>query len=222
MASERKPGRMKGLAICALVAIACYIYLERVPPSSGEGSSELSPVVIDAGSPYDLLSAATLVDHRHNDGDSFWVKHETGETEFRLYYVDTPESRAKTYRNGENNHRRIAQQGDYFGGLDQKQCTRIGAEAKEFVLNLLRAGKFRVATRWESVYGSPRKYAFVLVTIDGRECYLHEVLVARGFARIHTKPAVMPDGTSTQQQKKRLATIEADARSRRLGAWGIK
>lgn len=171
---------------------------------------------------FEILDNCSLVDHRHNDGDSFHVQTTKGEIEFRLYYVDAPESAAKTYRKGENNYKRIAQQGRAMGGLNQQQTTEIGQQAKAFTNKLLSKQKFRIATRWESVYGSARKYAFVLVHDEGQKHYLHEILVSKGLCRIHTKPMILPDGTTVKSQQNRLHKLEQQAKKQQLGAWGIQ
>ena len=172
---------------------------------------------------YETFNRCRLIEHRHNDGDSFHVRLPTGEdVEFRLYYVDTPESSARRYRNGDTNYRRIAEQGRAMGGLTQKQTTSIGQDAKHFVHNLLSKQPFRVITKWEPVYNSDRRYAFVLVSWKGRERFLHEILVDKGIARIHTLGRELPDGTSYYRHKDALKKREAVAKKHRVGAWGVK
>lgn len=180
-----------------------------------------SAVAIREGE-WQRLDDCHLIPHRHNDGDSFWVKSAAGEHEFRLYYVDAPESAAKTYRNGENNHRRLAQQAEAMGGLDQAQTVAIGREAKQWVAGWLSQGGFTVVTRWERVYGSERRYAFVRVVDGGRERDLHALLVSRGLARIHTKGAVLLDGTPVKIHKRQLRKLEQQAKRQKLGAWGLR
>jgi endonuclease YncB( thermonuclease family) len=145
------------------------------------------------------------------------------DVEFRLYFVDAPESRPKTYGHGENNFKRIADQGAYFGGLTQQQTVKIGAEAKQFIRSLLSQKKFQVTTSWEPVYNSARRYAFVTVSWQGKPRYLHEILVSKGYARIHTLGRPLPDGkTSYYQQKSHLKQLEQTAKRQRQGAWGIR
>lgn len=167
-------------------------------------------------SKWDLLEDCHLVYHRNNDGDSFHVEDGGGKkTEFRLYFVDTPESRLHQY-NGE----RLDEQADYFY-TDRELVIEVGKAAKKFVLDLLGKQSFRVVTQWENVYGPERKYCYVLVQWEGEEVYLHELLVAKGLVRIHTKPMMLPDGTSSNRQRKRLFQMQDDARSQRIGAWGL-
>lgn len=171
---------------------------------------------------FDIIEGCTLIDRRGNDGDSFMVRTPGGREEFRLYFVDAPESAARTYGNGDTNHRRIAKQGVSLGGLNQHETTQVGVEAKLFVKKLLGERKFRVATSWESVYRSHRKYAFVIVHWEGEERYLHELLVARGLVRIHTKPMTLPDNTAGARHKKHLYELEKNAKKMRYGAWGVR
>ncbi|MDC0088087.1 thermonuclease family protein [Akkermansiaceae bacterium] len=191
------------------------------PGSSDQAaSSQLTPVSVSS-SKFEILENCSIIDHRGNDGDSFHVKTSKGDQELRLYFVDAPESAARSYGGGENNHERIAQQGAAMGGLSQKQTTEVGVEAKQFVKSLLKGKKFRVATVWESVYGSRRNYAFILVSYEGQERYLHELIVARGLGRIHTKPHTLPDNTSASRHKDRLYKLEKYAKQKGYGAWGL-
>lgn len=188
--------------------------------SKGQRGAELSSVSVSS-SKFEVLENCSIIDHYSNDGDSFHVKTPKGDHEFRLYYVDAPESKARKYRDGNTNYKRIAEQGAEMGGLDQKQTTEVGGEAKLFVKKLLRGEKFRVATVWEGVYGPQRKYAFILVPYEGQERYLHELLVARGLGRIHTKPHTLPDNTSSSRHKDKLRKLEKFAKQKGYGAWGL-
>lgn len=171
---------------------------------------------------YDVLEDCRLMDHRGNDGDSFHVMTPKGRKEFRLYYVDAPESAARTYGPGEDNYKRIAQQGRAMGGLTRAETTQVGVAAKIFVGKLLKGRKFQVVTSWENVYDARRQYAFIIVPWEGRARYLHELLVAHGLARIYTKPAALPDNTPATRHKKRLRELEQHAQKRHYGAWGVR
>lgn len=161
-----------------------------------------------------------LIKGRNSDGDSFHVRYDGKEGEFRLYFVDTPESEYKTYRGGENNGERLDEQGEYFGGLSREQAAAIGKKAKEFTLDLLGEETFTLRTKWENVYGPERKYCFVVVNWAGREVYLHELLVANGLARIYTRGADLPKGRRWQAQKDFLKIWEAEVKKKGYGAWG--
>ncbi|MBK1830609.1 thermonuclease family protein [Verrucomicrobiaceae bacterium R5-34] len=192
-----------------------------VPAEQSDTSlTNLLSVVQLSSTQFEVLKNCSLIDHRGNDGDSFHVKTAKGEEEVRLYFVDAPESAARTYGGGENNYERIAQQGAAMGGLDQKQTTQVGVEAKLFAKKLLKARPFTIVTKREKVYRSHRIYAYVIVEWEGEKRYLHELLVAHGLGRIHTKPMTMPDNTSGSRQRDRLKTIENYAKSKDYGAWG--
>ncbi|GHC61231.1 thermonuclease family protein [Roseibacillus persicicus] len=188
---------------------------------AGAVSAENFTRVQTQGQGWTLLQNCRLVTGRNGDGDSFHVKHEKGETEFRLYFVDTPESEFKQYGGGENNGKRLAEQGEYFGGLGQGDTTTVGRASKELVKKILSKNDFQVLTKWENVYGPDRKYCLVVIPWEGREIYLHELLVAKGLARIHTRGANLPQGRGYQDQKSFLKGLEQDAREKKVGAWGL-
>ena len=195
--------------------------VEMTLPGGGGSSDMLTPVSLSS-SQFEILRSCSLIDHRGNDGDSFHVNTPKGEEEVRLYYVDAPESAARSYRDGNTNHKRIAQQGEAMGGLNQHETTQVGVEAKQFVKNLLKGKKFDIATTREKVYGSHRIYAYIIVKSDGKERYLHELLVANGLGRIHTKPMTLPDNTSSSRHKDHLRKLEKHAKSKNYGAWGLR
>lgn len=228
-----KPAQSSSLAVVVVIVVAGFFYFSQ--QNGGTRASEsattveveqdlevknFTPVRVTS-SQFDVLPNCHLAKHRHNDGDSFHVRHGGKDTEFRLYYVDSPESAYKTYRDGNNNGERLEQQGKYFGRLTQEQTADVGKAAKDFSLKLLSAGEFRVVTKWEGVFDSERRYAFVLVKWHGREVYLHELLVAQGLVRIYTKPNTLPDNTSASRHRQKLKELEAQARAQKLGGWGI-
>jgi endonuclease YncB( thermonuclease family) len=166
---------------------------------------------------YEVYSGCRLVEGRGNDGDSFRVRFPDGaEHVLRLYFVDAPESGERTYRNGESNGTRLDDQARDLGGLTREGTIALGREAKERVHGILARGPFTVATRWQPVFDSGRYYAFV--TVDGR--FLHELLVEQGLARIYTRGAGLPDGTSRMVQERHLRALERQAKAARRGAWG--
>jgi len=187
-------------------------------PSSSPGASPSS----QREGRYKVYRGCTLANEKHNDGDSFEVRLPDGRTEvFRLYFVDTPESQFRTYRGGEDNHTRIQQQGDYFG-ISSEQAVDIGRKAKEFILPLLAKRPFTLYTVWDSPFNDQRYHAFIEVEQDGKTRWLDELLVERGFCRIFTKGADMPDGTPLSRRKDQLHAMEREAKARRAGAWGLR
>ncbi|MES2474264.1 MAG: thermonuclease family protein [Verrucomicrobiota bacterium] len=171
---------------------------------------------------YEFYHGCTLVPARGNDGDSFKVKLPDGRTsELRLYFVDTPESAFKTYGGGETNHARIADQAADLGGVTPKQAVEIGQKAKQFTLALLASASFDIFTRWDSPFNDQRYHAFVRINSGGKDRWLHEILVEKGFVRIHTKGAALPDGTSYPTQKAHLKQLESTAKKAGVGVWGL-
>jgi len=189
-------------------------------PLPSDFTDKLTKVNLNS-SKFDILENCSLIKHRNNDGDSFRIKHGSKETEFRLYFVDTAESQYKTYRDGNNNGKRIREQGEYFGGLEMQVTTEIGKIAKSFVIDLLSKQNFTVVTKWENVYTPERKYGYIIVKWENHQTYLHELLIAKGLARIKTRGADLPDNTKYHDQKKKLVKIEQQAKKAQLGAWGM-
>ncbi len=172
-----------------------------------------------AGGDWTHLKKCRLITGRNNDGDSFHVKHEEGETEFRLYFVDTPESKYKTYRGGDSNGKRIGEQGKYFGGLDREETTAVGSDAKKLVAEILTQGEFEIFTRWEEVYGPDRRYALVVPKVKGQRFFLHELLVGKGLGRIHTTGVDIPQLRKRREQESVLRDLEKDAQAANVGGW---
>lgn len=194
-------------------------------------TSKSTPVSVDGltevhvtGNQYEILENCTLADHRHNDGDSFHINHPKGQDEIRLYYADTAESAYKTYGGGENNGERLDKQGAYFGGLNRDQTAELGQLGKKRTMSLIKGKKFKVITKWEPVtnrQSEKRIHAFIVLEKDGKEYFLHELLVNEGLVRLSTRGGNLPDGTSWKQQKERLQAMENNAKDRKVGAWGM-
>lgn len=141
------------------------------------------------------------------DGDSFRVRLPDGKlVTFRLYYVDTTESRMHSTRSDE--------QAAYFG-ITREAAVTLGNDAKDFTARALEK-PFTVFTRWRLVFGQPRYYAFVF-TADGKD--LNELLVSAGLARIFGVRTPLPDGRDSRTYLAHLAELEAQAKAAKLGAW---
>ena len=165
---------------------------------------------------YDRLIGTAMVDHRNNDGDSFFVRHGKREFELRVYYADAPEKYlSDRYA---DQRKRVAEQAREMGdGLSIDETVALGQQAKAHVAKILKGESFSVFTKWERVYDGERYYGFVLLP-DETE-WLSEELVENGLARIHTKGERTPNGKSYHDYKKHLESLEAQARSAKLGAW---
>lgn len=171
---------------------------------------------------YEVYRHCTLVEARNNDGDSFKVRLPNGkEAEFRLYFVDTPESAFKSYAGGDTNHDRIRQQAADLGGITPAQAVEIGKKGKAFTLGLLASKPFTLHTAWDSPFHDNRYHAHIEVQQDGQTRWLHQILVEKGLVRLITKPADLPDGTPAAKEKENLRNLEREAKRTRTGVWGL-
>lgn len=220
------------LVLLLVVAGAAYWQRDRffsgrhdTTPGSPSTSRETSSAATEKQGAYEVLEGCRLMDHRHNDGDSFFIQQGNRKIELRLYFVDCPEK----YLSDDfpNQRKRVAEQAREMGGLTLNQAVAIGQEAKKFTRDLLEGKSFTVYTYWERVYDGGRFYGFVRV--PGAKKFLGEELVARGLARIHTKgpgskqkPVPTPDGKSFHQQRDELYRLERVAQAEKRGAWGVK
>ena len=191
----------------------------RPPETSTPPKPAPRPEAPDRRGQYQIYRNCKLAADKNNDGDSFRVRLSDGREEiFRLYFVDTPESAFKSYRNGENNHDRIRDQADYFNIAPQR-AVEIGQAGKHLTLGLLAEHPFTLYTKWDSPFRDQRYHAFIEVTENGRPRWLHELLVAKGLARLKTKPADLPDGTAAAAHRKQLEARERSAKATQAGAW---
>lgn len=163
---------------------------------------------------FEVLLDARLHPHRDNDGDSFHLEHGGQVHEFRLYFADCPE-KARHHLNGD----RLAEQGRYFGGLSESETVSVGQAGEALTRDLLTRQRFTVCTKWQSVFGSGRYYAFILFA-DGED--LSAKLVRAGLARIHTGGTTLPDGREARVYEQHLRALENEARATRHGAWWLR
>jgi endonuclease YncB( thermonuclease family) len=171
---------------------------------------------------YEIYRNCTLVEARNNDGDSFMLRLPDGrQAEFRLYFVDTPESAFKRYAGSETNHERIRQQAAELGGITPEQAVEIGKKGKAYTLALLGGRPFTIFTCWDSPFHDERYHAFVEVRENGKSRWLHELLVERGLVRMKTKPADLPDGTPASKHRDHLRDLERRAKQSATGVWGL-
>jgi len=241
--ARKMKGKQRLIRGIILIAIAGVGYWQKDRFSSGEqtqsdqspspkfefklpgSSSKPSSTATKKQGAYDVLEGCRLVDHRNNDGDSFFIQHGKRKIELRVYFVDCPEKYlSDDFR---NQRERVAEQGREMGGMSPQQTVAIGQQAKKYVNDLLSGKTFTVYTYWEEVYSGDRYYGFV--RIPGSKKFLGEELVARGLARIHTKgpgskqkPVPTPDRKSFFQHRDNLYGIERSAKSAKRGAWGVR
>lgn len=238
MIAPPKPKNRWLTILLVIVAVALWIYGQTHPtparhtdhrpaPSSapakkGDSAAAKASKNTEKTDGYEVYRNCTLVEARNNDGDSFMLRLPDGrQAEFRLYFVDTPESAFKSYRGGETNRQRIAEQAAEMGGITPEQAVEIGQKAKHFTLDLLGRQPFTVYTEWDSPFHDDRFHAHVEVENAGKSRWLDELLVELGYVRIHTKPAAMPDGTPASTHKTRLKVLESAAKKAERGVWGL-
>lgn len=160
-----------------------------------------------AAKPFERFGGCTLEPDEWTDGDSFRVRLPDGRLEtFRLYFVDTTESRSR----GERSDKQAA----YFD-LTREEAIQLGNEAKQFTARAL-SKPFTIQTRWRAVFGGPRFYAFVF-TSDGDD--LAELLVRNGLARIYGPRSPTPHGRDSRAYRARLKQLEAAAKAAGVGGW---
>jgi endonuclease YncB( thermonuclease family) len=229
MMAKSKPKTSWFTVLLITTAVALWAYNESQVPeqTKPETSRTRQTNTVPAGpaartGAYETYQGCTLVEARGNDGDSFLVKLPDGrKAEFRLYFVDAPESAFRTYSGGDTNHRRIQDQAADLGGITPQQAVEIGKKAKAFTSGALSSRPFALHTRWDSPFNDNRFHAFVEIDHHGGSRWLHEVLVESGLVRIHTKGADLPDGTPSVKHKTRLQELQAAARKSAAGAWGL-
>ena len=165
----------------------------------------------DATKVFEVIFDGRLHPHPDNDGDSFHLEHGGKVHEFRLYFADCPEKKRHPL-NGD----RLAEQGQYFGGLSEAATVALGQMGEAFTREWLSKQRFTVCTKWHAVYGSGRYYAFILFP-DGED--LSAKLVRAGLARLHTGGTTLPDGREARVYEQQLRQLEAEARAARRGGW---
>ncbi len=234
------PGKYKPLnswltVLLLTAAVALWLYQQ---PTSDLGKtnfpSEKSPAARKTNKPpvkpptdgksgaYEVHRGCTLVEARNNDGDSFMVHLPDGQkAEFRLYFVDTPESAFKRYSGGDTNHQRIRQQAAEMGGITPEQAVEIGKKGKALTLSILAGSSFDLYTAWDSPFHDNRFHAHIQIRQNGKPIWLHRLLIERGLARIKTKPADLPDGTSATEEKQILRNLERTAKLHQIGVWSL-
>ncbi len=222
------------ITLLILLAIGLKFYLEsqsprdaktsRPPPSPAEtrGPARSPAAGVETKGGYEVYRNCTLAEARNNDGDSFMLRLPDGrQAEFRLYFVDTPESAFKSYPGGDTNHARIRQQAADMGGITPQQAVEIGKQAKRQTLELLTSRPFTIYTRWDSPFNDNRYHAHVEVMSDTSTRWLDEILIERGLARIKTKPADLPDGTSAAKHLAHLKALQRAAQQAERGVWSF-
>lgn len=229
MIAKSKPKNSWFTVLLIIAAVALWAYNQSKAPQAAEPRAPRSQSSTQAPSKpatrtgaYESYPGSTLLEARGNDGDSFLVKLPDGKkAEFRLYFVDAPESAFKSYSGGDTNHRRIQDQAADLGGITPEQAVEIGKKAKTFTTTALASRPFHLHTLWDSPFNDDRFHAFIEIQHNGKSRWLHEVLVEKGLVRIHTKGADLPDGTPFSKHKSHLQELQTTARKNAAGVWAF-
>jgi endonuclease YncB( thermonuclease family) len=161
---------------------------------------------------WDKLEGCRLVADEYGDGDSFHVRQGDKDFIFRLYFVDTPETDIRFPE-------RVATQAQYFS-ITPAQALELGERAAEFTRSALR-NPFTVWTKWQDARGASKQHRFyaIVITPTGD---LALGLVNTGLARIYgMKAKMLPNGMDEKLYLSTLQQIEAVAKKRKLGGWGL-
>ena len=185
-----------------LVSIICgAIWLAALDPGHAKGKEK----------EWITLDNCQLIPNKANDGDSFHVRANDTEYLVRLYFVDAPETAGISAA-------RLIEQAEYFG-VSVPQVIEIGLDAKKFVDAKL-SEPFTVVTRLAGGLGRSkvqRIYGFVRT----KEGDLGEQLIANGLARIHGTTAATPGGSTSADEREKLAQLENETKRRQVGGWSI-
>jgi DNA uptake protein ComE-like DNA-binding protein len=185
-----------------LVSIICgAIWLAALDPGHAKGKEK----------EWITLDNCQLIPNKANDGDSFHVRANDTEYLVRLYFVDAPETAGISAA-------RLIEQAEYFG-VSVPQVIEIGLDAKKFVDAKL-SEPFTVVTRLAGGLGRSkvqRIYGFVRT----KEGDLGEQLIANGLARIHGTTAAVPGGSTSADEREKLAQLENEAKRQKVGGWGM-
>lgn len=240
---RRSPPRKSWFTLLLIATAVCvWLYNESHPTSRHPRESteihrrepkppKAIPVPKESGKPqsqqkterYEMFENCTLAEARNNDGDSFLVRLPDGrEEEFRLYFVDTPETDFKRYSDGETNYDRIRQQAaEMGGGITPEQAVEIGKKGRKFTLDLLASRPFTLYTEWDSPFRDNRYHAHIQIQQNGKTRWLHQLLIEKGLARIKTKSADLPNGIPAHKEQEHLRALERAAKRADAGVWEL-
>lgn len=199
----------------ALLLVAAGIWFKDQLQDAPEGDR-----VPRVGAGWERIDGCRWVEHDRNDGDSFRLRLPDGKVEeFRLYFVDAPESAFRKYGGDRSNDKRIGDQARDLG-VSPEQAVDLGVKAKKLVRAWCEDQALTIVTRWDDPFGDQRYHALIEMPDHGG-LWMHERLVEAGLVRIHTKGTELPDGTSEKDQQARLRDLEKKAREAGAGAWGM-
>lgn len=209
--------------VVLIVALAAVLLKESrgKPPAAIPITVYGNPVVDNGVAParsvserFLAFSNVVFVDSRANEGDTIRLRLGDEENVFVLYFVDALEATGSSPQ-------LIADQARWFGGVSQQTVVDYGVEAAGYVASLLKTKPFSLLTRWERVPNSTRYYAMIVVeTEPGNRVYLADLLLAKGYGRIHGVMTAMPEGAKpVEDYLQEAKSLAQKAMERRLGVW---
>ncbi len=204
--------------VIALVAMVLKRSRPAVPKAIPVSQAGPGPASYDGGKPvleiFEVLDRAELIETRANEADTLRFRVGAEENVFVLYFIDAVDASL-------THPQRVNEQARWFGGVTTQQVVETGAEALQFVRDLLAIKPYQVLTRWERVPNTTRYYALVRVEIEpGKLVYLADLLMRAGYARIGGVTTYLPeDSRSETDYLLSLKKLGDQAREDKAGMW---
>jgi hypothetical protein len=165
---------------------------------------------------FEVFPKAQLVESKNNEADTLRIKPSptAEEAVFRLYFVDAPETTLSSPQT-------VQEQARYFDA-SQENVLKVGVEAAAYVTELLKTRPFMLYTRWEPVPDRTRYYGMIKVSLKpGEYTHLADILMKRGYGRLHGLTCELPDGVQGINDYGRyLLDLGKKAREDKIGIWG--
>ncbi|NDG70000.1 MAG: hypothetical protein EBY32_01630 [Proteobacteria bacterium] len=158
---------------------------------------------------WNALENCRLAQADYADGDSFHVIHRGRNYQFRLYFVDCPETDMRFPE-------RIEEQMKAFG-LDANGIMAAGQRAHAFTVDAL-SRPFSVLTKWEDARGaSAQERFYAVVLVENKN--LAEELVRSGLARAYGMYTDYPSEVGGRQFVAKLRRLQNQATRSKVGAF---
>lgn len=200
---------------------------ERVPVAIPVGESEEDGAILDPapsiatvdGQPkadFEILPNCRMVTDAGNDGDTVLCRTESGKMHrFTLYWADAPETGAPA-----------APYAQKFE-ISEDSVTTVATDAADMVQRLIGAVPFHVYTAWKKGAGDSMLAYIYYEDGRGERQNLSQTMIRQGLAVIEPCEAIFPEtgqlpsGGTPGQILEILQKVQADAREKKRGAWGI-
>lgn len=150
-----------------------------------------------------------MMTERYFDADSFTLAYGRKEGQFRLYYVDAPETDRRFPE-------RIHEQARHFG-IPNETALSLGKDAAEFTRRFLSRG-CKILTRGDPAGGAGKESRQYAVVLAGGTNLATE-LVRRGYARVYGTNHLRATDPREAAWVAELRAADAEARQARRGGW---